>query len=81
MSGAAPILHEVFNHLHARYGTSWYDVPATITETWIDPLTGKRLQPGVEARARASGQVLKKSSSVQFCHHWRNPGITTPPAE
>ncbi len=57
VSGAAPILHEVFNQLHARYGTSWYDVPATITEVWIDPLTGKRLPPGDEARPRVSGKA------------------------
>jgi len=43
VSGAAPVLHEVMEHLHARYGTTWYATPANMVECWVHPLTGKRL--------------------------------------
>jgi len=41
VTGAAPILHELFNYLHEQYGTSWYVRPKDIIERGIDPLTGK----------------------------------------
>jgi penicillin-binding protein 1C len=41
VTGAAPILHDLFNYLHGEYGTSWYGRPANIVERGIDPLTGK----------------------------------------
>src|SRR5450432_398235 len=41
VSGAAPVLHEVFDHLHKEFGTSWYAQPPTVTERLIHPLTGK----------------------------------------
>jgi penicillin-binding protein 1C len=44
VTGAAPILHDVFAHLHQRYGTTWYAPPTNVVECWIDPITGKRLK-------------------------------------
>jgi penicillin-binding protein 1C len=44
VTGAAPILHELFEHLHQRYGTSWYSPPPNVVECWINPITGKRLR-------------------------------------
>lgn len=41
VSGAAPVLHDVFAQLHSESGTSWFAPPATITERLVDPLTGK----------------------------------------
>jgi penicillin-binding protein 1C len=41
--GAAPILHELMDHLHERYGTSWYATPTNILTLPIHPVTGKRL--------------------------------------
>jgi len=41
VTGAAPILHELFDYLHGHYGTSWYARPADIVERGVDPLTGK----------------------------------------
>jgi len=54
VTGAAPILHDLFVHLHLRYGTTWYAAPANIAEFWVHPVTGKRLdevrsRPGLEA--------------------------------
>jgi penicillin-binding protein 1C len=43
VSGAGPILHSIFDYLHANYGTSWYRTPAGIVERTIHPLTGKLL--------------------------------------
>ena len=43
VTGAAPILHDLFEHLHQHYGTTWYAAPANIVECWIHPVTGKRL--------------------------------------
>ena len=40
VTGAAPILHDLFDYLHDHYGTSWYARPADIVERGIDPLTG-----------------------------------------
>lgn len=44
VTGAAPILHDLFEHLHERYGTTWYSQPTNIVECWIQPITGKRLR-------------------------------------
>ena len=43
VSGAGPILHAIFEHLHARFGTSWYERPPSIVELEVHPLTGKLL--------------------------------------
>ncbi len=43
VSGAGPILHAIFEHLHATRGTSWYERPASIVERDVHPLTGKLL--------------------------------------
>ena len=46
VTGAAPILHDLFEHLHSRYGTTWYPTPANLVVCAVDPLTGKRPRPG-----------------------------------
>jgi penicillin-binding protein 1C len=43
VTGAAPLLHELIEHLHQRYGTTWYATPTNIVECWVHPITGKRL--------------------------------------
>jgi penicillin-binding protein 1C len=43
VTGAGPILHAVFDYLHANRGTSWYRTPAEIVERTVHPLTGKLL--------------------------------------
>jgi penicillin-binding protein 1C len=63
VTGAGPILHAIFDHLHANYGTSWYGTPAGIVERTIHPLTGKLLadpkhdglKPSCLARAEVAG--------------------------
>jgi penicillin-binding protein 1C len=47
VTGAAPILHELFEQLHQHYGTTWYSPSTNIIECRINPITGKRLrEPG-----------------------------------
>ena len=41
VSGAAPVLHDVFAQLHQRFGTSWYAAPTNIVARWVHPVTGK----------------------------------------
>ena len=43
VTGAGPILHAVFDYLHANRGTSWYRPPVEIVERNVHPLTGKLL--------------------------------------
>jgi penicillin-binding protein 1C len=43
ITGATPILHDVFEFLHQRYGTSWYVPPAEIIERAVHPVSGKLL--------------------------------------
>lgn len=53
VSGAAPVLREVFLHLRERFGTSWHATPADLVEAPVHRLTGKRLSedrlPGIPA--------------------------------
>ena len=44
VTGAGPILHGIFDHLHATRGTSWYVTPPQIAERTVHPLTGKLLE-------------------------------------
>jgi penicillin-binding protein 1C len=41
VTGAGPIFHAIFDHLHATRGTSWYRTPPEIVERSVHPLTGK----------------------------------------
>jgi penicillin-binding protein 1C len=49
VTGAAPVMHEIFEHLHQTRGTSWYAQPPSVRTYTLDPLTGHRVaenQPG-----------------------------------
>jgi penicillin-binding protein 1C len=48
VSGAAPVLHEMFERLHEQFGTTAFPTPANIVERTVHPLTGKILT-GYEA--------------------------------
>jgi penicillin-binding protein 1C len=43
VTGAAPVLQDLFTFLHQRYGTSWYDRPTNVGSAVTHRLTGKRL--------------------------------------
>jgi penicillin-binding protein 1C len=43
VTGAAPVMHAVMEHLHTRSGTSWFTPPPGVVEYDVHALTGKRL--------------------------------------
>ncbi len=43
VTGAAPVLHDVFVYLHERRGTSWFRQPEGIHEFLVQPLTGREV--------------------------------------
>ena len=43
VTGAAPIMHDVMEYLHRRFGTTWFERPANIVERAVHPLTGHLL--------------------------------------
>jgi penicillin-binding protein 1C len=63
VSGAAPILHEVFEHLHQGHGTTWYPTPGMVVEAAIHPLTGKRL---VSPPNPAAPRVVEKFDAAHL---------------
>jgi penicillin-binding protein 1C len=46
VTGAAPVLHDLFEHLHQRHGTTWYARPENLTGRRIHPVTGRLLPAG-----------------------------------
>ena len=69
VTGAGPILHGIFDHLHATRGTSWYVTPPEIVERNVHPLTGKLLandnQRGVRERFVA-GRLPEPESPADY---------------
>jgi len=43
VTGAAPLMHAIVEHLHTRFGTTWYSAPPNVVECDVHLLTGKRL--------------------------------------
>ena len=41
VSGAAPVLHDIFVNLHERFGTTWFAHPTNIVERMVHPVTGR----------------------------------------
>ncbi len=64
VTGAAPVLHEIFERLHRHRGASWFQPPEGLHEYSIDPLTG-RLAPPTHA-----GAIIEK------CLHSPEPART-----
>jgi penicillin-binding protein 1C len=51
VSGAAPLMHAIVDHLHTKFGTTWFGIPPNVVESDVHPLTGKRLTSrGAESR-------------------------------
>ena len=43
VSGAAPVLHDIFVNLHERFGTTWFPRPTNIVEQMVHPVTGRQV--------------------------------------
>ena len=95
VTGAAPLLHEVVEHLHKQYGTTWYSVPTNIVECWVHPVTGKRLwrfyaipgpgEPGNETWRgdswKTGGSPTWLTGSFERPLNWQTIGLEAPVEE
>jgi penicillin-binding protein 1C len=43
VTGAAPLMHAIMEHLHMRFGTTWFAPPPNIVECDVHSVTGKRV--------------------------------------
>ncbi|HEX4629783.1 MAG TPA: penicillin-binding protein 1C [Chthoniobacterales bacterium] len=69
VTGAGPILHAIFDYLHANHGTTWYRKPDAIVERTIHPLTGKLLADGDGRGIRekfVAGQLPAPESAADY---------------
>jgi penicillin-binding protein 1C len=54
VTGAAPVMHDIMQHLHDDRGTSWFKEPEGILHCQVNPLTGKKVA------ANRAGAVSEK---------------------
>jgi penicillin-binding protein 1C len=69
VTGAAPILHDVMEYLHQRFGTTWFGRPPGIVERPVHPLTGHLLsapQPGAVMEKFIAGQLPQIESVADY---------------
>jgi len=69
VSGAAPVLHQIFDYLHNEFGTSWFTQPAAVTERLVHPLTGKlaaTLGPGFVKEKFLTGNLPAAESPNDY---------------
>ncbi len=45
VTGAAPVMHEIFEHLRRTAGTTWFAPPPDIRSFAVHPLTGRQVSP------------------------------------
>ena len=45
VTGAAPVMHEIFQHLRRTAGTTWFATPPDIHSYAVHPLTGRQVSP------------------------------------
>ena len=64
VTGAAPILHELFEHVHRRFGTSWYPAPAGLAEIEVNRLTGKQTAQRTEEPVGQASRLSLKISEI-----------------
>ena len=57
VTGAGPLLHEIFDRLHVQHGTSWYAPPTGIVERAVHRVTGHLLDA---AHANGPNAIIEK---------------------
>ena len=70
VTGAAPILHDLFEYLHQHRGTTWYSPPTNLVECWVNPITGKRIQ---ELDAPAMANAIQEKFIAPNLPPFENP--------
>ena len=63
VTGAGPLLHEIFERLHSQRGTSWYTPPAGIVSRAVHRVTGHLLDT---ARANGPDAVIEKFAAAHL---------------
>jgi penicillin-binding protein 1C len=69
VTGSAPILHAVFEHLHARFGTTWFKAPEGVVERSVHALTGKQvasLHPEAVREKFLAGHLPPRESADDY---------------
>jgi len=69
VTGAGPIMHDVMEYLHQRFGTTWFERPPGIVERPVHPLTGhllSALRPGAVMEKFIAGQLPKIESPADY---------------
>ena len=69
VSGAAPLLHAIFERLHERFGTSWYERPPGVVEALVDARTGRRVSsaaPGTMAEKFLAETLVPEAAPDDF---------------
>jgi penicillin-binding protein 1C len=66
VTGAAPILRDVFTLLHERFGTSWFARPANIIEARVHKFTGKLV-------SRSGEEMVDEKFVVNKLPQWESP--------
>jgi penicillin-binding protein 1C len=78
VTGAAPAMHEIFTHLRAQRGTTWFTAQAGIQTHPVHSLTGHRVAAGT------AGAVLEKclhEPPPEQPHDYDSEGRVLLPAE
>ena len=65
VSGAGPILHDVFEQVHRLYGTTWFPRPPGIVEKIVHPLTGHIVPDGEGVREKFHASHLPPPASEE----------------
>lgn len=78
VTGAAPVMHGIFEHLHQTRGTSWYPQPASVQTYTLDPLTGHRVaehHPGAVREKCLAPPPLASASDYDEAGHVALPAV------
>jgi penicillin-binding protein 1C len=69
VSGAAPVLHDIFVNLHERFGTTWFARPTNIVERMVHPVTGRQVDAGRSGAVREffSADALPEGERTDDC--------------
>jgi penicillin-binding protein 1C len=67
VSGAAPLLHDLFLHLHERFGTTWYARAAGLVQRRIHPISGRLWEgPGAVLEAFQANALPALAGAEDF---------------
>lgn len=58
VSGAGPIFHDIFMHLHEGGASTWFQEPKGVVHAVIDPRTGHRLTPASPVSRMIRGDLF-----------------------